>query len=169
MLHNIKIGGVEIGFGAAHQISQEYETLGGRSLRRMMDGAGLLQTQWGKLRTIIRGSGRLPEGLAGLNYAASMTIDCMAPRSIWSANTTVIIPAGRRTDWPPHAYAIVNVQHVRTAHSISTNTVTCTAVSGASGYIVAYYPSLTMYASPPQTSFEGRGPVAGWTLIAEEA
>jgi hypothetical protein len=168
-LHNIIIDGVEIGFGAAHQLSQEYEEIGGRSLRRMMNGAGLLQSQWSKLRTIISGSGNRPEGLAGLDYTASLTIKCMAPRSIWSANTTVVLPAARRTDWRPHAYAIVAGQHVPTGVSVSTNTATCTAVSGASGYLVAYYPELTCYAEPPTLRFNGRGVVAGWTLIAEEA
>ena len=169
MLHNIIIGGVVIGFGASHEISQEYETIGGRSFDRMMSGAGFLQTHWSKLKTTIRGSGRLPEGLAGLNYNASMTVDCMAPRSIWSATTSVTLPAGRRTDLPPFAYAVVNGRMIKTPVSISTNTATCGTVSGASGYLVAYYPRLTMYVSPPQTSFDGREIVASWTITAEEA
>ena len=166
--HNIIIGGVEIGFGAAHELSQDYEIIGGRSLRRMLNGAALLQNQWQKLRTLITASGNRPEGLAGLDYSAPITIKCMAPRSIWSATTTVTLPAGRRTDWAPHAYAIVNGFHVPTGVSIATNTATCTTVAGASGYLVAYYPELSMYADPPQTRFAGRGVVAGWTMTAEE-
>jgi hypothetical protein len=166
--HNIIINNVEIGFSAAHQLSQTYEPIGGRSLRRMLTGSAILQHHWAKLKTTISGSGRLPEGLAGLDYSASFDIKCMAPRSIWSATTTATIPASRRTDWVPHGYAIVSGNHVKTAISIATNTVTFTAVSGASGYVVAYYPILTVFASPPSLTFDGRGPVAGWTIEAEE-
>lgn len=167
--HDILIGGVRIGFDAAHNLSQTYETLGGRALRRKLNGAAHLQTHWAKLRTVITGSGRLPDGLDGLDYSASMTVDCMAPRAIWAASTTITLPAGRRTDWVPHAYAIVAGRHVRTGLSIATNTATLTAVSGAQGYLCAYYPSLTMYVSPPKKDFNGRGPVGGWVIEAEEA
>ena len=167
--HDIIIGGVVIGFDAAHELSQTYEEIGGRALRRKLDGAAHLQKNWGKLRTVIRGSGRLPEGLSGLDYTSTLTIACMAPRSIWSATTTATLPAARRSDWAPHGYAIVSGRHVRTPISISTNTVTFTAVSGASGYVVAYYPSLTCYVEPPRQEFSGRGPAASWALTAEEA
>lgn len=165
--HDCIIGGVRISLDAAHSLSQSYEDLGGRSLRRKLDGAALLQTQWRKTRTVISGSGRLPDGLAGLDYTASLSISCMAPRAVWSANTTVVIPAARRTDWAPHAYAIVDGRHVRTDMAIVVNTCTLTAVSGAQGYMVAYYPILTCYAELRQT-FDGRGPSAGWEIIAEE-
>lgn len=167
--HDIIIGGVRIGLQAAYDLTQTYVEIGGRTLRRKLDGSALLQRNWGKLRTVISGRGRLPEGLAGLDYTASMTIDCMAPRSIWGASTAITIPAGRRTDWVPHAYAIVDGEHVRTPLTIAVNACTLTAVSGAQGYLVAYYPSLTMYAEPPRQTFGGRGPSAGWEIVAEEA
>jgi hypothetical protein len=166
--HNVIIGGVEISFDAAYQLSQTYETLGGRSLRRMLSGAALLQSSWAKRRTVISGQGRLPEGLSGLDYSASMTISCAAPLSLWSATTSATLPAARRTDWAPHGYAIVNGRHVATPISIATNAVTFTAVAGASGYVVAYYPSLTVYAEPPRHTFDGRGVAIGWEIVAEE-
>lgn len=167
--HDIIIGGVVIGFDAAHQLSQTYEEIGGRALLRKLDGSALLQRNWGKVRTVISGSGRLPEGLSGLDYTASMSIHCMAPKSIWSATNTIILPASRRTDWAPHGYAIVSGRHVRTSVSIATNTATLGTVTGASGYVCAYYPILTVYAEPPRTNFDGRGPDAGWQIVAEEA
>lgn len=168
LLHNIIIGGVEISLDAAHQISQTYETIGGRSQRRMLDGSALLQNNWVRRRTVITGQGRLPEGLSGLDYDTTQVIACMAPLSIWSATTNATLPAARRTDWPPHGYAIVSGRQISTPISIAGNAVTFSAVSGASGYVVVYYPSLTCYLSPPRLSFDGRGPVAGWTLEAEE-
>lgn len=165
--HDVIIGGVRVGLDAAYSLSQTYEDIGGRVLRRKLSGAALLQVQWSKVRTTISGSGRLPDGLAGLDYTASLSISCMAPRSIWSSDTTVVIPAARRSDWAPHAYAIVDGRHVRTPMTIAIDTCTLTAVAGAQGYLVAYYPALTCYAQLRQ-SFDGRGPDAGWEIIAEE-
>lgn len=168
--HNLILGGVEISFDAAHTLEQTYEPLGGRHLMRLSDGSGVLQTAWnGKLRTSIRGSGRLPEGLFGLDYTGSLSLSCMAPVSIWSATTSgPTLPASRRTDWAPHGYAIVGGRHVQTPVSIAANVVTFTAVTGAAGYIVAYYPILTVFAEPPRQNFNGRNPGAGWEIIAEE-
>lgn len=170
-LHNMIIGGVTIGFNAAHQINQTYETLGGRSLRRMMSGAGQLQTHWSKLRTVISGAGRAPEGLDSLDYSTALTLSCMAPRSAWSATTAVTIPASTayRSDWAPHGYALVNGIMVPTAISIAGTTATCSAVSGASGYVVAWYPVLSCFFSPPSRTFNGRGGNTGWKLVGEEA
>lgn len=169
-MHNFILGGVEVAFDAAHQISQTYEALGGRALLRLADGSAVKQQAWGlKWRTVITGQGRLPEGLSGLDYTASMDLYCMAPLSIWHASATgLTLPAARRTDWVPHGYAVVAGRHVRTPISLSTNAVTFTAVAGAAGYVCAYYPKLTVYADPPRLTFAGRGPVAGWELIAEE-
>lgn len=167
--HNFILGGVEVSLNAAHQISQTYETLGGRSLRRMLSGDAHLQTAWAKLRTTISGTGRLPEGLSGLDYSGSLSLSCLAPLSIWTATTSATLPASRRTDWAPKAYAVVDGLQVPTAMTIATNTATLTAVSGASGYVVAYWPVLTVYAAPPRLSFDGRGPVMNWTIEAEEA
>lgn len=169
MLHNIKIDSIEIGFDAANTLNQTYEDLGGRSLRRKLDGTAHLQTAWSKVRTVITGQGDVPEGLDGLDYTTTHTLYCAAPRSIASASNVITLPATRRSDWAPHGYAIVDGRQVRTAVSIATNTATLTTVSGATGYVCAYYPTLTVYLDPPRKTFAGRGPVIGWELTAEEA
>lgn len=169
LAHNFTLGGVVVSLDASHTLAQTYETLGGRSLRRLLSGAAHLQTTWGKLRTVLTGAGRLPAGLSGLDYTATMTLACAAPLSIWSATTSATLPAGRRSDWAPHGYAVVDGRQVPTGISIATNAVTFTAVSGASGYVVVYYPSLTVYAEPPRLSFDARGAVCGWEIVAEEA
>lgn len=166
--HNLIIGGVVVSYEASHELSQTYETLGGRSLRRMLSGAGHLQTHWAKKRTTISGSGRLPAGLDGLDYTASMSLSCAAPLSIWSATTSATLPAARRADFAPRGFAIVNGHQVPTPISIATNAVTFTAVSGASGYVVSYYPTLTIYAEPPRLNFDARDVVIGWEIVAEE-
>lgn len=166
--HNLIIGGVVITLESAHNLTQDYEELGGYSLRRKLDGAAHVQSSWSKLRSIISGVGRLPEGLSGLSRTTAYTLACMAPRSIWSATTSATLPAARRSDVAPIGFAVVNGHHVRTPISIATNTVTFTAVTGASGYLVAYWPSISAYVSLTQ-KFDGRGIELGWTLTAEEA
>ena len=166
--HNLIIGGVVIGYEASHDLKQSYETIGGRSLRRMLSGSGNLQTHWAKQRTTISGSGRLPPGLSGLDYTVSMSLSCAAPLSIWSATTSATLPAARRSDLAPRGFAIVNGHQVQTPISIATNAVTFTAVTGASGYVVSYYPTLTVYAEPPRVNFDARDVVIGWEIVAEE-
>jgi hypothetical protein len=168
LAHNLILGSVVVSFDASYALSQTYEMLGGRSLLRMISGAGHLQTHWAKRRTVITGSGRLPAGLDGLDYTASMSLYCAAPLSIFSATPSATLPAARRTDWAPHGYAIVDGRQVPTGISIATNAVTFTAVSGASGYVVSYYPILTVYVEPPRLNFDGRGVVCGWEIVAEE-
>ncbi len=167
--HNFILGGVEVGLSASQQVTQTYETIGGRSLRRKLSGAAHMQTAWAKLRTTLSGSGRLPEGLSGLDYSTSLSLSCLAPLSIWTATTSATLPAARRSDVPPRAWAIVNGLHIPTPMSLSVNTATLTAVTGASGYVVAYWPVLTVYAAPPRLDFNGRDPTLGWTIEAEEA
>jgi hypothetical protein len=169
MLHDILIGTVRIAFDAAHELTQTYEPLGGRSLRRKLSGAAHVQSNWAKWRTVISGSGRLPEGLGNLDPSASVSIYCMAPMSITETDTSILLPSARRTDWAPHAYAIVDGRMVPTGISIATNTATLTTVAGASHYTAVYYPILTCYCDKPTLTFSGRGTVAGWTLTAEEA
>ena len=166
MLHNIIIGGVEVSLDSAHDLTQTYADIGGRSLRRMLNGAANLQSHWTKVRTTISGSGRLPAGLDGLDYNAQLSLSCMAPKSIYGASNSIVLPATRRSDWPPHGYAIVNGRQVPTSISIATNTATLGVVAGATGYVCVYYPTMTVYATLSQ-SFSGRGTLAGWTIEAE--
>lgn len=168
MLHDIIIGGVRIGFDAAHELTQTYEKIGGRIAHRMLNGAGVQQVHWTKLKTTIKGVGTRPAGLDGLNYDAAISISCAEPMSIWGASNTITLPASRRTDWTPHGYAIVNGQHQVTGVSVVGNTATLGAVSGAQGYVCAYYPIISVIAQPPQTEFSGRGVVLSWSITAEE-
>ena len=114
--HDIKIAGVTLPFDAAWQLSQTYETLGGRALLRTLNGTGVLQSHWSKVRTVIRGQGRYPDALSAVNWAASVSIECAAPLGIHSAGTAVTLPAARRTDWAPFAQAVVDGRTVMPAH-----------------------------------------------------
>jgi hypothetical protein len=168
--YNVILGGLEIPYGAAAGLSQSYEDVnGGRSLRRAASGAPIIQTAWRKWRTTLVGSGRLPPGLASLDYDAAMSLHCAAPMEVSTASTTATLPSARRSDFPPIGYAVVNGEYVRTAISIVVDTVTFAAVAGASRYVVVYFPVLTVVAtSRPRTNFDARGVVVGWELTLEE-
>lgn len=170
--HDLVIAGVSIPFDSAWGLSQTYETLGGRALLRTLSGAAVLQSHWAKVRTVVRGSGRYPDALAGVDWSSTFTLECAAPLGIHSANTAITLPAARRTDWAPFGMALVDGRLVRTTISVVVNAATLGAVSGATGYVAYYFPKLTCYAvsAGPSRSFDGRvAGNAGWELIAEEA
>ena len=64
------------------QFTQTYETIGGFTVARMMDGAAVKQTNWQKLKTTISATGGLPPGIADLDYTLPITIMCAVPRAI---------------------------------------------------------------------------------------
>ena len=168
--HDLIVGSVKIPLDASYSLEQTYEVIEqGAALLRKMDGSAVRQTAYTKLRSTISGQGKIPPGLASMDFSASFTLYCMAPRSIYSASTTVTLPAARRSDWAPHAYAIVDGRLVKTPISIATNTGTLTAVSGATGYYTDYYPTLSVFSRGPVESFNGRGGGASWSLTCEEA
>lgn len=169
--HDLKIGSVTLALDAAWGLSQTYETLGGRALLRTLSGTAVLQSHWAKVRTVIRASGRYPDALAGFDWSSSFTLECAAPLGIHSSSTAITLPAARRSDWAPFAMAMVDGRLVPTTISIVVNAATLGAVSGATGYVAYYFPTLTCYAvsAGPSRSFDGRAHKAGWELIAEEA
>lgn len=167
--HNIIIGGVNIAFDSAYRLNQTYEPLGGVNKLRMMSGALVQQSHWRKTKTVISGSGRYPEGLDAINYDNSLTIQCMAPRSLAGASNVITLPAGRRTDFVESGYALVGDRLVKSTISVAGNVATVGAVAGAIGYQVFYYPVLTCYAGlGVSKQFDGRGTIASWSLTAEE-
>lgn len=167
--HDIVIGGLRVAFDSAYTLTQSYTEIGGSTLHRMLNGAGVKQQHWSKLRTVISGSGRVPIGLNSLDYTSPIEIQCMAAMSLSSSSTNVFtLPAARRSDWAPVGYALVDGRLVRTSCAVATNTATLGTVSGASGYQVLYWPTLTVYAGKPTISYNGRAADGGWSLEAEE-
>lgn len=169
MIHDLVIGSIGIPIHAGLDFSQTYESFGGRSLRRAMNGAAVIQSHWNKLRTRISGSGWVPAGLSGLDLTATHTLKCVAPQAIYSASNSIALPVARRADLAPYGFAIVAGQPVETAVSVATNTATLTTVAGATAYQVMYYPQLTVVIAEINFDTDAAGAVFGWTLTAEEA
>lgn len=165
------VGGLVIPALAALDLVQTYEPIGGSSLLRMMSGAAKKQTHWQKLRTRISAGGWVPPGLAGLDYAASMQIACIAPRAIDGAGTSIAIPAARRADagYTPRGFAyLASGLQVETTIGLAGNTATLGAVAGAASYSVEYWPLLTVFADPPVITGDVRRANHSWELSAEE-
>lgn len=84
------IAGVEIAL-QTFPTAQAYSRVdGGSATLRMLDGAGLKQTQWAKLATSISGDGWAPAALAGVDWSQAVEISCIAPRAIHSATVNAL-------------------------------------------------------------------------------
>jgi len=162
---------VSVPISASLEVEQTYEEIGGVSLMRTLNGTAIKQAHWRKLRTTIAGQGWTPDGLTGIDWDNSLTVRCIAPRSIVSTSNTIVIPSARRTasGYEPFGFAHKSDgSHVTTAVSMATNTATLTAVTSAASYTVCWYPEFSAYAEPPRQRFDVSGAAAGWELTAEQ-
>lgn len=169
MIRTLEIGGLVIPVQAAGDIEQTFEPLGGSVLRRMKSGAAKKQTHWRKIKTRISGSGWIPPGLQGLNYDSPLLLKSVSSRALQAVGNVIAVPAARRTDagYEPTGFAIVNGRYVPTPLALVVDTATLTAVAGAQGYGVRYWPQFNVYA---EFSDSGRAMGSTWTwqLDAEE-
>lgn len=166
-----ELGGVVVPMTAALDLQQQITVTGGASMRRMMNGAAIKQTQWQKLAVTLSGNGWCPLGLDALDYSGPLTLKCGLPRAIRSQSTSIALPVARRTDtgYEPFARAhLADGREVETAVSIAAHVATVSAVAGAVGYAVWYFPQLTVIASPPDESFDQGGAECSWSISAEE-
>lgn len=165
----LKVGGIAVTLND-FPVSQSYEPLTGSQLQRMANGAAFKQEHWRKLKTTITGRGWLNPDLAGIDWSASVVIDCIAPRAIHSATTGATLPTARRSDAAPYAFAHVNGEKVATPCSVVGDAATATAVTGATGYSFNYFPSLTCYCDGPSPEqLDQQAGEFSWQLVAEEA
>lgn len=169
MIKTLEIGGLVIPVQAAGDIEQTFEDIGGSKLHRMLNGAGLKQTHWRKIRTRISGTGWVPPGLAGLDYDAQLVLKSCSARALQAVGNVIAVPAARRTDtgYEPTGYAIVNGRYVSTPLALVSNTATLTAVTGAQGYGVKYWPQFTVYAAFSESN-RAMGSSWTWQIEAEE-
>ncbi len=174
-----ELGGVRVPIESVGSFSQSYEPLGGAARLRMMSGALVQQVTWRRLRTTLTGDGWWPSGLETLDYDAPLTLLCAAPRAILSASNVIALPAARRTDagYTPQGFARVagssaasvgGGELVPTAVAIAADVATLTTVAGATGYQIAYWPSLSVLADPPTMEADITGAAHRWTLTADE-
>lgn len=95
----LKIGNVEIPTRAGIDLEQTYTPIGGETILRTLNGTGIKQSTWAKLRTTISGGGWSPTGLSLLDTTVPQSIACIMPRAVIAdANRQATLPAARRGD-----------------------------------------------------------------------
>ena len=164
----LEIGSVVIPGYASLGLEQVYEPLEGAAVLRATDGTAVKQTAWSKLRTVITGTGWIPEGLATIDWSVAQTMKGAAPRSVWSTSNVIAVPAARRSDVAVRGFGIVDGVPVETTVSMSGDTATLTTVSGATSYYALYWPEFQAFFSPPQQQIDVTGAAVRWRLVGEE-
>lgn len=168
---SLTLDGLTLPLHAAGEIQQAYEQFGGFGTLRLGLGATVHQEVWRKLRTTLTASGLIPPGLDAIDWTTTHTLGCVAPRTIQEADNVITLPAARRTDAAPFGFALDANGLLRpVAVALAGHVATLTAVAGAEGYQVLYYPLLTIRApAGPRCSYDAAGAVASWELACEEA
>lgn len=166
----LEIGGVIIPLHASLGLTQTYTALGGSTTRRALSGAAVRRTHWRRLATTLSAQGSIPTGLQALDYDAPLTLRCVAARSVYAAGAVITLPTARRSDagHTARGYALVGQYWQVTSAIEDGDTLTLTAVPGASRYRADYLPELTVVADPPQEDHDRYRDEYRWTLTAEE-
>lgn len=170
-IRTLKVGSLTIPVHARYSLEQSYEARRAVWQARLANGSMVQRVRWsGKLATTVRGSGRVPSGLVGLDYSAPIDLYCIAGRSISATGTAITIPSTRRTDDGaiPIGRAWVGDTWVETTCAATGTTATLGSVSSATLYQVTYFPKLSCYITPPTEEWQQNGDHT-WTLTAEEA
>lgn len=163
---NLIVAGIEVPLEGSLRLTQNYEWIGGRSVRRTMNGSALEQRNWKKLRTTIAGGGWMPDGLASLEGAVQ--IDCVATLSVTSPANLIALPTDARGDVIHFGWAWAAGQRVTTPVAVAGRTATLTVVPGATRYMVEYWPSVVMILDPVAPSQDLGTRDYDWQITAEE-
>ena len=141
----LKIGTLEIPEVAGHSWRQSYREIGTGFPFRTRNGGLIAHQRYRKLQSSISGEGWDVAGLEGLNPATAYALHCIQPRAISSASNVITIPNACRTDgdYAVQGAAVVAGEIVPSTVSLASQVATVGTVSGASAYIVKYYPILT--------------------------
>lgn len=166
-----EINALAVPIEALQNFKQTYSAVKDNTIKRKVSGAALsLSTPLAaKISTQLSGDGYAPHGLSGVPWGSAITLKCAEPQSIMGAggSNVITIPAARRTDtgYTPVGIAIVGAHRRRVfspATETGTDEFTVTSVTGATGYMVAYYPQITVIANLRD---DGR---FGWQISAEQ-
>ncbi len=166
----LSISGLLLPEMSSDQLEQTYFELGGFSARRLASGAMLTQTRWTRIGTRLAGRGRLPPPLDQIEWRAPFVLGCVAPRGIRSAVRVVELPTGRREDAQPFGFALLDSGTAQPMPvSVDDGVVTVDEIAVAAGYIVYYWPLITVVApAGMRTRWDPLGAASTWELECEE-
>jgi hypothetical protein len=157
-----KLSGIELAVAATEDLTQPY-TRTKKALHRMMDGSLEAQQNYApKISSRISGKGWIASGWDGLDLSSARVLSSSEAATIASLTNVIDIPADRRSDVPLRAFAYVNGVYIPVGFSTSVNEVTVSLTTGATQYMVGWYPEFSAFI---EIDLTGR---QGWTLTAEE-
>lgn len=170
---SLQLGNFKVPVIAGFDVDQQYEPMGGESIIRAVNGRGIKQMTYHRLRVITTGSGWLPSGLESLDFTAQHVLRCVVPRGIPAVFATrqATLPAARRSDtgFLPFGAAIMpDGSAVKAAVTLVGHVATVDSVSNAIEYRVSYYPELTVWAMRPKSSGSLTDASYRWELTCEE-
>lgn len=169
---SLKIGAIAIPLRAGLDIEQSYELIGGATTLRTLDGTGIRQETWKKLRTTISGSGWLPAGISALDTSSAQLVACITPQAIVAdAARQATLPAARRADAGHQPWAVALLPGgaiASTTLAIVGNVATAAAVADAEGYLIQYFPQITALVDRPVESGSRGEASYRWEISAEE-
>jgi hypothetical protein len=154
----------------AFNVNQTYEPVNARADRRLANGTLVRREAWAdKLVTSISFDGFDLAGMSTLDFSQTITLKCIAPRSVTSSSNVIDITADRRSDTgsAPYGKALVGYTWVDTSVSMSVNEATLGVVSGASLYKVFYYPQFDAFFNEPRES-SSSGLNSTWSITGQE-
>lgn len=161
----LMFGGISLALHAgAPELSED--TIGGDSVLRMSDGAGVKMTMWEKAVGTISGQGWMPPGLDGLDYSAPIELRSTQVSTMQGTVLEYTLPTTPRPDVEPWAFALIGDQWRATACDTVDGVATVTAVAGASAYQVWWMPVYSVFARRPPKQ---QGASHSWSIAWEEA
>jgi len=144
MRPSLIIAGIELSIISWLDYDQQFEPIGGSSLKRMAVGTPFKMTHWQKFRINISAGGWKPPALLAVDYSAPFEIELPMPVVL---NPGEVLPAG----WSSRAAPF------------GERTVTDTA-----GNSIRYvYPKMMVIAEPPRQR-SGHGSSPSWEFVCEE-
>lgn len=172
MRRTFELGGIVVPVQSALDVSMAWDDAGGFTWppMRMLDGAGLVQQHWRKLRVRVSGNGIVPAAFAGLDHTVSHVLKSASTRAVQGASNVIAVPAARRTDsgYTPIGYAVVDGQYRATPLVMAGHVATLTTVAGATNYGVLYWPQISVFVAFSQDAAAASSR-HGWVIEAEEA
>lgn len=162
---HIMLGGVPIVLHAgAPELSEE--PIGGSSVLRMSDGAGVKMQHWERMAGTISGAGWIPPGLDGLDYSKPLELRSTQVNAIHGEELQFRLTGTPRPDVAPWADALVGDQWRRVPSAFADGVLTVTPLAGATLYRACWLPVYSVFANrPPKTQSTAHG----WSIAWEEA
>ena len=161
------MGGIRLVLHAgAPELSEE--PIGGETLLRMSDGAGIAMTHWEKMAGSISGQGWMPPGLDGLDYSQPLELRSTQVNSMQGTGLVYSLPSTPRPDQAPWAFALLGDRWQPTACATVDGVATVTAVTGAEAYQVWWMPVYSVKAQRPPKQQSSASATHSWSIAWEE-